>query len=550
MEDKNYLNYGITYSNSHYDEFEKTGNQNIFEEIIDKMVLEGIPGMNESFIKAISKAPKDKKRMAILSLLDKDMNLFKSIKSLIKDNKISKIDHLKDVIYKIREYVKVGEVEQKKYGEVMSDLDKVVKPMLNEIEDDFWKNPNVKILDNCNGSGPFPLLAIWKFMSGLSDVEGFEDEEFRYKHIVENIIYVSELQPRNMFLWMCLVDPYDEYNLNLYTGSFLDDGFDRHMKEVWKVDNFQLILGNPPYQKMDGGGGKGSSAVPIYNLFIDKSLKICDKLLYITPSRWFSGGKGLEKFRESMLNNDYLKLIRHFPGNGTDIFGKNVIIKGGVSYFLIDKCEYSEYINFNNKMIYRDIIKKLGILLDDMNHYDILDIILKNGKSFFNSKVESRNFFGKNIEGYKTLQNGNDCIKDKISDRYLKCFLSKKEGYVGYVDISLVKEIGLEKYKIITTKGTNVGRLGNTFILNPGEICSETYLVILCDNIEIANNILKYFKTNFFKYLFKISNNTQNSSKSTYRFIPYFDFNYEWDDDKIFNFFKFKKEQIDFIIKY
>ena len=124
---------GMTYSVANYEEFKRTGNQNIFEEIIDKMVLDGIEGINESFKRAISKLPRSEKRLAILSVLDKDRNLFKNIKSLIKGNHLSKMDHLRDVIYKIREYVKVGEVEQKRFGEVMSDFDKVVKPMINEI---------------------------------------------------------------------------------------------------------------------------------------------------------------------------------------------------------------------------------------------------------------------------------------------------------------------------------------------------------------------------------------------------------------------------------
>lgn len=529
---------GVTYSVSDYKEFEETGNKNIFEEVVDKMILDEVAGMNESFKRAISSLPKRDKRMAILSILDKDRNLFKSIKSLIDENKLSKIEHLKDVIYKIREYVKVGEVEQKKYGEVMSDLDKVVKPMVNELPDEYWTNPNLKILDNCNGTGPFPLLVIWKLMNGLKDT--IKDEEERYKHIVENMIYVAELQPKNQFIWMCIIDPYDEYNLNVYTGSFLDSAFDKHMKEVWKVDRFSLILGNPPYQKSDGGGGKGSSALPIYNLFTEKSLKICDILLYITPSRWFIGGKGLDSFRKMMINNDNLKLIKHFPGNGSDLFGDSVEIKGGVSYFLINNTSFFENLYFNQKLINKKILRNIGYILDDNELYNILQKIILNSDSFLSSRIQSSNFFGKKIGNKKYLRNAIDCVENSSEDTIL-CYVSKREGFIKYVKKEYVKNFGLDKYKVLTTKGTNVGSIGNTFISYPGETCTETYLVILCNDKKEADFLMKYFDTKFFKFLFKIFNNTQNSSKITYSLIPILNFN---TDEEIIDFYKFSESEI------
>ena len=132
----------------------------------------------------------------------------------------------------LREYVKVGEVEKKKFGEVMTSLD-LVKEMLSTLPEDVWTNPNLKWLDPANGTGPFPTMVIYKLMNGLKEWE--PDDNKRYKHIIENMIYVCELQPKNMFLYMCVADPFDEYDINIYTGSFLDEGFDNHMKEVWGV---------------------------------------------------------------------------------------------------------------------------------------------------------------------------------------------------------------------------------------------------------------------------------------------------------------------------
>jgi hypothetical protein len=262
---------------THYEEYQKTGDINYFEEIIDAMVLDGISGMNDSFKNAISNLSREKKRMTILSLLDRDLNLFKRIKALT-DNSINKMDHIKDVILMLREYVKVGEVEKKKYGEVMTPLD-LVKEMLATLPEDVWSNPNLKWLDPANGTGPYPIMVVYKLMNGLKEWE--PDDEKRYRHIIENMIYVCELQPKNMFLYMCAVDPFDTYKLNIYTGSFLEEGFDKHMKEVWSVEKFDIIMGNPPYQTTNATGDN-----KLYLDFSKKSINILLKfgnLLFVTP---------------------------------------------------------------------------------------------------------------------------------------------------------------------------------------------------------------------------------------------------------------------------
>ena len=159
---------------------------------------------------------------------------------------------------------------------------------------------------------------------------------------------------------------------------------------------FDVIIGNPPYQLKDGG--HEASAKPIYNLFVEQAKKLNPKYIsMIIPSRWFSGGKGLDKFREDMLKDSKIRVLHDFI-DASECFENGVSIKGGVCYFLWDRdqegdCKITTH--YKGKIISSET---RPLLEKDMSTYlrygqaiSIIKKIKKYNEESFMSSVSSRN---------------------------------------------------------------------------------------------------------------------------------------------------------------
>jgi len=329
--------HGATFSSASCnvdDIYRRTGNKNIYELVIDNLMLVKYSD-DEELINYIKSLPLSKKRLAILSLMDDDQYSWDKLREKITGNKVSKIDHLKDLVKMFREFIKVAEVERKTHGEIMTPMDELARPMVDLVEkydEDFWKNPNHKVLDSSAGIGTFLIICAAKFMNGLKDVEGFEDPEVRFKHIVEKCLYYGELQSRNAFLWLCAIDPYDEYKTNTYFGSFLDGtslskDFDTHMKDVWKVDKFDLIIQNPPYQVLKetdkNKNSKNPKTQPIWQLFVKNCISILreDKyMVMVHPGGWRDLDGPFKEVQNLLKERQMLYLNTHTFKDGLNLF--------------------------------------------------------------------------------------------------------------------------------------------------------------------------------------------------------------------------------------
>lgn len=199
------------------------------------------------------------------------------------------LDNREDLVAFIGQHLKPKDIEKKQNGEVFTPPVLINQQFdkLTEVDPSVWTDPSKKFLDPANGIGNYPALAFHRLMDGLST--SIPDEYERKKHILENMLYMCELNRKNVEVSKKLFDPENEFNLNVHCGSFLE----LDTEEVWGVENFDVIMGNPPYNsggiRSHTGKQLGEKNITLWPSFIKLSfqlLKLNGYLLYITPLSW------------------------------------------------------------------------------------------------------------------------------------------------------------------------------------------------------------------------------------------------------------------------
>lgn len=307
---------------------------------------------------------------------------------------------------------------------------------------------------------------------------------------------------------------------------------------------FDVIIGNPPYQEMDGGAQ--ASASPIYHHFVKLAQELNPELIsFIMPTRWYVGGKGLDNFRKEMLNDIHLRELHDWL-TPEDIF-PNTNIRGGVCYFLWDKNydnsqNLTRVVTYKNNKIIEDIdrpmkIKDADIFIRDGKAVSILEKIFvdENIELMFNYISPLRPF---GFRGYFIKSDKFRSTKSKLSNPII-CYGRGKE--VGYLerDEVIVRSSWIDSWKVFTPRANNIGtELNddnlNTFIGRPGTICTESYMVIGAelglDKIS-TNNLSIYLTTKFTRYLHSLAKASHDATAKMYRFIPLQDFSNNSDID-------------------
>jgi len=465
---------------------------------------------------------------------------------------------------------------------------KLVNAMLDVLPDHVWSEPDYKWLDPATKSGVYLREIARRLMVGLAEWE--PDGAKRRDHILRHMVYGAaitqmsgEIARRSLYQTKNATgaDIKDPALADLVVHLDASDGNVPFVETEHVIDpdgrqkgkacelcrapvalirkqresfaysfihstypteeladvEFDVIVGNPPYQI----GVEGNTRTkPLYNLFVQRAVALNPKyLLMITPSRWFTGGLGLDSFRKSMLADRRLRVMVDNP-KLFDVFPQ-AEIKGGVSYFLWDRdhdgdCEFSTRIDGAiTSTMRRDLRRGKGVLVRSNEAEQIIEKVLAKGEDSLESIVSSQKPFGllSNFRDFTTSPaQGSDAIRLWKRDR--------AEAWVLRDQVAQGADL-VGDWKVLTPEaGDGHGRVpalvtGNPFVVGPNSACTQTFLVVgTHPDAETAERAAEYLRTKFVRFLVHARKASQHTTSDTYAFVPALDFGEDWTDEKLY----------------
>ena len=460
---------------------------------------------------------------------DKNSNTY-NISINFKMSLQSLIDNPKELLELINECLKPKVIEKKKFGEVFTPMRFINEDMLGDLEEYYKETYNKNIFedetlkwgDTTTGMGNFAIAIYYKLMDGLKNK--IPDDKDRKKHILEKMLFMAEFNKKNCFIVKQIFNINNEFKLNLYEG----DSLQLDIRKVFGITKFDIVIGNPPYNEEL----KSTGAKALYNKFVEYYIDKCDILCYVIPSRWFSGGKGLDSFRKNMLKRTDIVYINHFD-DACKIFGNTIDIKGGVNYFLKD-IKYKGDCKLNGSITK---LSKYDVFVDGKFHAIIDKLVM----------FESITKYYISQDYYK-IQTNDTRLKFEPTKDTIVCYVSQQKGFEKYIEKIEIKK-NTTKWKVITARAAHEHKsgFGNTFIGNPNEVHTKSYISFNVNSEEEAKSLLSYMRCKLPNFMLSLRKNSQDISESTCKWIPLPPLNKEWTDDEVYQHFKLSEEDIKLI---
>lgn len=473
----------------------------------------------------------------------------------------------------------------------------VANAVLDMLPQELFSDPKTKFLDPACKSGVFLREIAKRLIDGLA--EQIPDLQERIDHIFHEQLYgiaitelTSLLSRRSLY---CTKYPNSVYSVSKFddqSGNIRykriphrwkdgkcvfcgaaesqynrEDALETHAyemlhtikpEEIFKM-KFDVIISNPPYQMNDGGSGRGISAKPLYNQFVEQAKKLNPRFLtMIIPSRWFAGGKGLDEFRQTMLSDKRISRLVDFVDSADCFTGIN--IAGGVNYFLWER-------DYQGPCLVTTV--RGNSRVDMTRNLDEYDIFIRNNSSLsLMRRISAKNIkkmdtmvYSRNVFGIVSSETG---VPNKDFQHSLRLLHSTKGNSIGidYASRNLVlkNQNLIDKYKVIIGKivprNGEVGvdpKIGyraitTVHVLSPGDVFTESYLLLASfDDKQEALNFAKYMTLRFPRFLLHETYSSMNITKSNFRFVPFLDYTKEWTDEELYTMFECTKEEIETI---
>ncbi len=446
-----------------------------------------------------------------------------------------------------------------------------------QVTADTFSNTKAKILEINSKTGLYPLYVVYSIFRARcdnysSDELTLEKQNELWEQTVHDNIFVICKTPMAKYITRRTLVGYKDAPVNAHYFDDLINTMQNKQKQFiervlkpsyWKREGgrmtFDAVVGNPPYQQSDGGGGAGRSASSIYPYFYQQALSINPAYIsMIMPSRWFNGGKGLDNFRNEMLKDDRIERITEFV-DSKDCFA-SADIAGGICYLLWSRkhkgdCTITNIMKDGKRITDDRALDEFPVLVSNNRAVSIVRKVLSSNEKLMSDIVSSRKPFG--LESNTEFSDGDIILRSSSGMGKIK-----REYITNGFDI-------LGKWKVITSKvcfehagipdkDGMMRVLSVLQILPPNSACTESYLVNGSFTKEIeAENMLAYLKTKFARFLIMQMLASMNMTKSTYSFVPLQDFtsntNIDWSkpipevDQQLYDKYGLTDDEIDYI---